>query len=246
MQIVKWTGSGDGTFTSPFVLNVNAGFNAQQPFNVNMVSNYIASQNELTYIRFNDSSIVYLLASIISNRDSLMYFEQKNAIKTTMFLTDHVDYIDGPYVATVYMGIHYIVKQQVFDPLRKQSDGTYQGLWVSGNTYEVNDMVLYEGKLYVCIQSNYDTIFTHSKWINLSGGQIVQMNRDPLPSDYNYSIGTTWINTENLSHFVLVNHDNNIAKWNVGSVRPDDETLAFNHDSQLEIKNKTIEGGEWE
>lgn len=245
MQTVTWSGQGEGTITSPYILNVATGFTTQQPFNILITGNYIDSQKEINYFKFSNSMTIYVLAHILSNRDSLMYINTSNAIKVTMFLTDKNNYIDGPYIVTSYSGIQYILKQQVFDPLQAEADGSYRGLWVSKTDYRVNDTVVYDGFLYICIEANYDTYFTQSKWLNLSGQKKVITNRDPLPSDYNHEIGTLWINTNGFTHFILVNADNNIAVWNLGSIRADEVTLSVNGDSQLEIKERTIEGGEW-
>jgi hypothetical protein len=245
MQIVEWTGQGEGTIESPFLLNVDSNFDIEAPFNILLSNNYIDIQREVNYFRFTNSITKYILAYIISNRDSLLYFETKHAIKVTAFLTDKVDYIDGPFVVSSYGGIQYVVKQQIFDPARSQSEGYYRGLWVSGESYSVNDTVVYNGFLYRCITSNFDVSFTASKWENLSGSKTIIQTRDPLASDYNYDIGTLWINTVQLTHFILVKNLNNIAIWNLGSIKADEETLSVNETSRLEIKNKTVEGGEW-
>lgn len=245
MQKVTWSGQGEGTITSPYILNVEIGFDIQQPFNILITTNYIDSQKEYNYFRFSNSSTTYTLAYIVTNRDSLMYIDSKNAIKLTMFLTDKNNYIDGPYIVTSYNGTLYIIKQQIFDPSRKSTEGFYRGLWVSKQTYVVNDTVVYNNLLYMCLESNYDTFFTHAKWLNLSTSTNVKKTRDPLPSDYNYDIGTIWINTEGYAHFILVNVNDNIAVWNLGSIRADELTLSVNESSELEIKNRTIEGGEW-
>lgn len=245
MQTVTWTGQGEGTLTSPFILNTNVGFTTSQPFNILITGNYTYSQRQFNYFRFSSSITIYTLGHLISNRDSLMYIEASNAIKTTLFLTDKNNIIDGPYIVTSYAGIQYILKQQVFDPLAGDSEGTYRGIWVSRTSYSVNDMVIYNGFLYVCIEANYDTIFTASKWTNLSGAKTIITTRDPLPSDYNYDIGTLWINTDNDSHFILVNQGDNIGIWNLGSMKPDNQTLALNLSNEIEIKDHTIEGGEW-
>jgi hypothetical protein len=86
MQVVTWSGQGDGTFGVPFILQKPQGFDAAAPFNILLSTNYIAAQPETTYFRFDDSLTKYTLAHIISNRDSLMYIETRNAIKVTLFL----------------------------------------------------------------------------------------------------------------------------------------------------------------
>lgn len=245
MQTVTWSGQGEGTITAPYILNVEVGFSTSQPFNILLATNYIDNQKEFNYFKFSNSLTIYTLAQVISNRDSLMYIEPRNAIKTTFFLTDKSNYLDGPFIVTSYGGSLYILKQQVFDSLPGESDGFYRGLWVSGETYAVNDTVVYNGFLYICLEANYDTTFTASKWMNLSGSKTILSTRDPLQSDYNYDLGTLWINTVNESHFILVKQDNNIAVWNLGSMKPDNLTLALNFDNEIEIKNHTIEGGEW-
>jgi len=245
MQTVTWSGQGEGSITSPYILNVQVGFDIQQPFNILITGNYIDSQKKFTYFKFSNTSTIYTLAHVISNRDSLMYIEAANAVKTTMFLTDKNNYLDGPYMITSYAGSLYILKQQIFDPVKGEAEGTYKGLWVSKENYSVNDTVVYEGFLYICIEANYDTYFSYSKWVNLSGQKKIIADRDPLPSDYDHEIGTLWINTVGYTHFILVNNDNNIALWNLGSIKADELTLSVNEDSELEIKNRTIEGGEW-
>lgn len=245
MQKVTWTGQGEGTTSSPYILNVPAGFDTLSSFNIYITGNYIDAQKEFTYFKFNNSLTIYALAHIISNRDTLMYVETRDAIKTTMFLTDKNNFLDGPYIVTSYGGVQYILKQQVFDPLPSEEEGSFRGLWVSGTDYQVNDTIVYKGFLYICIEANYDTIFTSSKWENLSGSRIITNDRDPLPSDYNYDLGTVWVNTEGASHFILVNQDNNIATWNLASMKPDNVTLSLNEDNEMQIKDYTIEGGEW-
>lgn len=246
MQKVTWSGEGEGTIISPYILTVESGFDLEQPFNILLTNNYIDAQKEFNYFRFSDSLTIYTLAHIVSNRDSLMYIEPSDAIKTTMFLTDKNDYLDGPYIVTTYSGNLYILKQQIFDPLQNESEGFYKGLWVSGTNYSVNDTVVYNDFLYICIEANYDTVFTTSKWINLSGSKTIILTRDPLSTDYNYSIGTRWINTQNSTHFVLVNNDNNIAVWSLGTFTADEITLTINENHEVEIKDYTIDGGEWE
>lgn len=245
MQKATWSGQGEGTVSSPYILNVDLTFNLQQPFNILITTNYIDSQKEFNYFRFSNSATIYTLAYVVTNRDSLMYIEAKNAIKVTMFLTDKSNYLDGPYIVTSYSGTMYILKQQVFDPSKKVFEGFYRGLWQSKETYGVNDIVLFNNMLYVCLIGNSDSIFIHGNWLNLSNGTNIIQTRNPLPSDYNYDIGTIWINTVDYSHFILVDSTNNIAKWNLGSIRADEVTLSVNNNSELEIKNRTIEGGEW-
>jgi hypothetical protein len=245
MQKVTWSGQGEGTITSPYILNTSVGFDIQQAFNIYITSNYVDAQKKYNYFKFSNSLSIYTLAYIISNRDSLMYMETANAIKTTMILTDKTNYLDGPFIVTSYGGSLYILKQQIFDPMPSEEEGSFRGIWVSKETYSVNDTVVYNGFLYICLEANYDTIFTASKWSNLSGSKILVMERDPLPSDYNYDLGTTWVNKDNNSHFILVNQDANIATWNLGSMKPDNVSLSINNNNEMQIKNFTIEGGEW-
>jgi hypothetical protein len=217
MQIVTWSGQGDGTFGVPFLLQKPVNFNIEAPFNIFISANYIAPQPETTYFRFSDSLTKYTLAHIISNRDSLIYVETRNAIKVTLFLTDKVDYTDGAFQVLTYNGNQYIVKQQIFDPKRAEFVGYYRGLWVSKAHYGANDAVMYDNFLYVCIEANHDTVFDKNKWINVSGIEVVSIDRDPTNEDYEYALGTMWINTTTYDHFVLVNNVVDEAIWNPNS-----------------------------
>ena len=116
MQVVKWTGQGEGTLLYPFILEVENDFVITSPFNIKITQNYVGSQNKENYFKFDNSLTIYLLSYMVSNRDSFLYFESKHAIKVTLFLTNNSDIIDGPYMITTQEGIQYIVKQQVFDP----------------------------------------------------------------------------------------------------------------------------------
>lgn len=245
MQKVIWSGQGEGTTDLPFILETDVDFNIQLPFNIEITTNYVAAQPEFTYFKFDNSITVYMLAHVITNRDSLMYIEGRDAIKITMFLTTFVNILEGPYQITSSGGSQYLLKQQVFDPSRSATEGYYRGLWVSGQSYDVNDIVIYDGITYQCIEFNHDEVFTESKWNLLSGFKAIEQTRDPLPSDYNYPIGSIWVNTDGKRHFILVNADGNIATWNLSSINPDNETLGLNGNLELEIKDKTIEGGEW-
>lgn len=217
MQVVTWSGQGDGTFGVPFILNKPTNFDADSPFNILLSTNYIAAQPETTYFRFSDELTKYTLAHIISNRDSLMYVETRNAIKVTLFLTDKVDYLDGTFQLMTYSGNQYIVKQQIFDPKTAEFVGYYRGLWVSGAHYEVNDAVMYNNFLYVCTIANNDTVFDKTKWINVSGVEVVSLDRAPGTTDYNYELGTVWVDNNTYNHYVLVDNTANAAVWNLGS-----------------------------
>ena len=245
MQTVNWSGQGEGTLTVPFILEVDVGFDNQLPFNVLLTNNYIDAQNTVNYFKFSDSLTKYVLAFMISNRDSMLYYESNDAIKLTAFLTDKNDYLDGPFVVSSYAGIQYIAKQQIFDPGRTESAGIYTGLWVSNRTYNLNDTVMYEGFLYACIEYNSDEVFTPSRWENLSGIKTTIQTRKPLESDFDYELGNVWINQTDYSHYILVGNDNSIGIWNLSSTKADEVTLSLNNDEKLEIKDHTIEGGEW-
>lgn len=214
MQVVTWSGQGNGSLTSPFLLNKPDGFNELEPFNILLTNNYIDSQNESNYFKFSDSLTIYTLAYIISNRDSLMYIQSRDAIKVTMFLTDKTDYLDGPYIITTYGGTVFLAKQQIFEPPKEAYEGYYRGIWVSGEVYDVNDTVVYDEKMYVCITANADIVFNEDNWIAVGGIKLITSNISPTVNDYDYDLGTLWINTENNYHFILVDNTIDAAVWN--------------------------------
>lgn len=217
MQTVIWAGQGDGTFGVPFLLQKPENFDIEAAFNILITVNFIAPQPETAYFRFSDSLTKFTLAHIISSRDSLIYIETRNAIKVTLFLTDKVNYLDGAFQVLTHNGNQFISKQQIFDPKRAEFVGFYRGLWVSKAFYGKNDAVMYDDFLYVAIEESNDTVFDHNKWINVSGIEVISIDRDPTNEDFSYALGTMWINTVTYDHFVLVRNDIDQAIWNPNS-----------------------------
>jgi len=67
-------------------------------------------------------------------------------------------------------------------------DGTPIYVWQSGESYNVNDLALYNNNFYQCIIANSDAVFTPSKWQSIGGGDtgnysIVEQSTD-LPSTF--------------------------------------------------------------
>jgi hypothetical protein len=115
MTIARWSGEGDGTLVEPYILNVTSAINVEEPFYIRLDSNYTANKNESSYFVFsNDTSTKYLLAIIVQDPSTALYYESKNALYYTTLLTNVVDYTDGPFTLNVYNGVSYILKQQVF------------------------------------------------------------------------------------------------------------------------------------
>jgi hypothetical protein len=115
MTIARWSGQGDGTLVEPYILNVTSAINAEEPFYIRLDSNYTANKNESSYFVFsNDTSTTYLLAIIVQDPNTSLYYESKDALYYTTLLTNVVDYTDGPFTLNVYNGVNYILKQQIF------------------------------------------------------------------------------------------------------------------------------------
>jgi hypothetical protein len=115
MTIARWSGQGEGTFVEPFILNVNQDFNIEEPFYIRLDSNYSAKKNEQTYFKFsNNPSTKYLLAIVIQDVGTPIFYHSKNALYYTALLTNIVDYTDGAFIININNGVSYILKQQIF------------------------------------------------------------------------------------------------------------------------------------
>lgn len=167
MQTLIWNGAGEGTLSNPFVLESATAFDQTKAFNINLKTNYLADTLEYTYFKIDDNLTVYLLATLQFDRNRIMIYEAKQAINYTVFLTDKIDYIDGPYSVNFYNGIHYLVKLQIFD-MKNRQEGAFTGPWVPNRQYFINDMVLYGNNLYITEITQMSSTFIVEDWINVS------------------------------------------------------------------------------
>ena len=53
------------------------------------------------------------------------------------------------------------------------SGGTSIDNWTSGNSYNVDDLVIYSNKLYKCITDNSDSIFTPANWQKIGDSDFI-------------------------------------------------------------------------
>lgn len=114
MTIGRWSGQGEGTLVNPFIITMPVDYNVEEPFYIRLDNNFVADTLKDTYFRFNtDPATTYLLAVIVKDVDSRLYFQSANAILHTTLLTSIVDYTDGPFAINVFAGVHYILRQQV-------------------------------------------------------------------------------------------------------------------------------------
>lgn len=115
MTIARWSGQGEGTLVDPFIIDVPSSFNDEEPFYIRMDNNYLAEKNEENYFKLSNSPTVYLLAVVVKDANVNVFYQSKKAIEYTLLLTNRVDYTDGAFIINVYNGVHYILKQQVFN-----------------------------------------------------------------------------------------------------------------------------------
>src|SRR5690606_5850087 len=114
MQKAVWNGLGEGSSADPFILEVDNDFDINNSFNIKIESNFMGWQNEENYFKFSNSTTVYLLALIIKDRNETKYFMTKNAIDYTFIVSDHKNINEGPFTVTSYLGVYYLLKQQIF------------------------------------------------------------------------------------------------------------------------------------
>jgi len=189
MQTLTWNGAGSGTLISPFILDAPSGFSIEKSFDISFKNNYIAMKPEYAYFQIGNMVSIYLLATMQFDRKGISLYEPKNAIVYTAFLTDKINYVDGPYGVTVHEGISYLLKLQFFD-IKSKSDGRFTGLWETDKQYYVNDMVLYQNNLYVTQSAQKSTYFIETDWIKVSVKNSEIMVADEPPVQYGLQL---WI-----------------------------------------------------
>lgn len=187
MQTLIWNGAGAGTLSNPFILKSVTAFDQTKAFNINLKTNYLADTLEYTYFKINNNLTVYLLATLQFDRNRVMIYEAKKAINYTVFLTDKIDYIDGPYSVNFYNGIHYLVKLQIFD-MKNRQEGAFTGPWVPNRQYFINDMVLYGNNLYITEFNQLSPTFVLEDWINVSAKNEEIKVSDIPPTSYGVNL----------------------------------------------------------
>jgi len=189
MQTLIWNGAGEGKLSNPFVLESTNPFDQTKAFNINLKNNYLADTLDYAYFKINEGITIYLLATLQFDRNRVMVYEAKNALNYTVFLTDKVDYIDGPYSVNVYNGISYLIKLQMFD-MKNRQEGAFTGPWVPNRQYFVNDMVLYANNLYITEVNQASPTFIVEDWINASAKNEEIKVSDTPPTAYGSNL---WI-----------------------------------------------------
>lgn len=115
MTIGRWNGAGDGTLVNPFIITMPIDYDPEEPFQIRLDSNYLFNSGTNTYFKFStDPATIYLLAIVVKDSDTNVYFKSAGAISYTMLLTSIVDYTDGPFITNTFAGVHYLLKQQIF------------------------------------------------------------------------------------------------------------------------------------